>query len=120
NQRSVSAQVENRGQAGETTSGGLSRINRVLNDGGDVLLLMEGTNDVNNRTSNETIAFNLGEIAGRAEDRGMEVVHATLVPRNGSNHDANNRVTADLNGRIRELAYANDRKLTDPFEVILY
>lgn len=120
NQRGVSAQVENRGQAGETTSGGLSRINRVLDNGGDVLLLMEGTNDVNDRTSNETIAFNLDEIARRAEARGMEVVHGTLIPRNGANHDGNNRITADLNGRIRELAYANDRELADPFEVILY
>lgn len=120
NQRGVSAQVENRGLAGETTSGGLSRINRVLDGGGDALLLMEGTNDVNERTSNETIAFNLDEIARRAEARGMEVVHATIVPRNGSNHDANNRVTADLNARIRELAYANDRELADPFEVMLY
>ena len=120
NQRGVSAQVDNRGLAGETTSGGLSRINRVLDSGGDVLLLMEGTNDVNDRVSNETIVFNLGEMADRAEARGLEVVHATLIPRNGSNYDGNNRVTAALNGLIRELAYANDRELADPFEVILY
>jgi lysophospholipase L1-like esterase len=110
NQRGVSAQVDNRGLAGETTGAGVSRINRVLNDGGgDVLLLMEGT-----------IVFNLNEIAERAEARGMQVVHATVIPRNGSNYDANNRVTADLNGKIREMAYNNSRELADPFEVILY
>lgn len=120
NQRGVTAQVDNRGLAGETTAEGIARINRVLNNGGDVLLLMEGTNDVNNRVSNETIVFNLNEIAERAEARGLEVVHATVIPRNGANYDANNRVTADLNGKIRAMAYTNSRELADPFEVILY
>lgn len=119
NQRGVTAEVINRGLGGETTGEGLSRLSRVLeNNPAEVLLLMEGTNDVNARVSNETIAFNLDEMGDRAEARGMEVVHATVVPRLPSaNYDGKNMVTADLAGRIREVAYRNERKLADPFEV---
>src|SRR6185503_5607520 len=53
-----SAQVRNRGLGGETTTEGLSRINAVLAEGGDVLLLMEGTNDIARNISIETTAFN--------------------------------------------------------------
>lgn len=122
NSRGVSAEVENRGLNNETTGEALSRINTVLNNTpGDVLLLMEGTNDVNARVSNETIVANLDQIAERAETRGMQVVHATLIPRHpGAMHDGNNRITADLAARIRELAWSEQRRLADPFEVFFF
>src|SRR5262249_61665352 len=65
----TSATVVNAGLSGETSAGGLSRINRTLVGAaaGDTLLLMEGTNDVNARISPETTAFNLDQIAQRAE-----------------------------------------------------
>lgn len=119
-QRGQAAEVRNEGLAGETTGEGVSRINRVLESGDDVLLLMEGTNDIGNQNvSNETIAFNLDRIAERAEERGLTVVHATVIPRFGTNYDPQNIVTGDLNGRIRELAWSDERKLADPFEVLL-
>lgn len=120
NARGVSADVVNEGLGGETTAEGLIRLNSVLqrNAGANVFLLMEGTNDVNARVSNQTIAFNLGQMADRAEGAGMEAVHATIVPRLPSaQYDGLNIVTADLNQRIRELAYQTGRKLADPFEV---
>ncbi len=120
--RGQSADVVNAGVSGETTTQGVSRINSVLNSAGvsagDVLLLMEGTNDVNDRVSNETIVFNLDTIADRAEARGLSVVHATLVPRLPSaNFDGKNQVTEELAGAIRELAWFTERRLADPFEV---
>jgi acyl-CoA thioesterase-1 len=128
NQRGSSADVTNAGLPGETTGEALSRINRVLNQTpGDVLLLMEGTNDINTQAnstgqvSNETILANLNEMANRAEARGMQVVHATLVPRLPSaNYDGTNHATADLAAKIRELADAHNRRLADPFEVFFY
>ena len=119
-QRGQNAEVRNEGLGGETTSDGVSRIGRVLRLGDDVLLLMEGTNDINEqKLSNETIAFNLDKMADKAQSIGMTIVHATVIPRFGANYDATNIVTGDLNGRIRELAWNQERKLADPFEVIL-
>ncbi len=116
--RGVPAVVENHGVPGETTAEGLSRIDSVLAGGGDVLLLMEGTNDVNLKLSPETIRFNLDQIASRAEAAGLEVVHATVIPRLPSaNYDGMNTVTRDLAGEIRELAWERSRNLADPFEV---
>lgn len=119
-QRGQAAEVRNEGLAGETAADGVSRINRVLRPGDDVLLLMEGTNDIGEQDiSNETIAFNLGRIADRAEANGLTVVHATVIPRFGSNYDSMNIVTGDFNGRVRELAWSEERRLADPFEVLL-
>jgi acyl-CoA thioesterase I len=120
--RGEDAVVVNAGLAGETTSEGLERIRSVLNQhGGDVLLLMEGTNDVGSRISEETSLFNLDTIAERAEARGLSVIHATIVPRLPSaNYDGNNRVTAGFNAKVRELAWQNERGLADPFEVFRY
>ena len=117
------AVVINAGLGGETTAGGLTRINRVLASAatGDTLLLMEGTNDVNAKLSPETIAFNLDQIAQRAASAGVSTVHVTIIPREpAANTDGTNQVTAVLAGLIRELAYVNQRKLVDPFEVFLY
>jgi lysophospholipase L1-like esterase len=119
--RGLQADVVNAGRNGETTAEGLSRINSVLNSAspGDVLLLMEGTNDINEqRISIETIVQNLDAMADRAEARGLEAVHATLVPRLPSaNYDGRNQVTEALAGAIRELAWVEERRLADPFEV---
>jgi acyl-CoA thioesterase-1 len=121
NARGVSATVVNAGLPGEDTAGALSRINSVLNRGGDVLLLMEGTNDINEKVSEETTVANLNQIATRAENHGLQVVHATVVPRLPSaNYDDNNRITADFAGKVRELAWSKQRGLADPFEVFFH
>lgn len=119
--RGVPAIVENHGFPGESTAEALARLDSVLAGGGDVLLLMEGTNDLGLRISNETIAHNLDAIGDRAENRGFEVVHATIIPRrNTANYDSRNIVTGELAGMIREIAYAEGRNLADPFEVFLH
>jgi len=118
--RGVPAIVENHGFPGESTAEALSRLDSVLAGGGDVLLLMEGTNDVRD-VSIETIMHNLDAIADRAENRGFEVVHATTIPRrNTAGFDATNIVTGQLAGLIRETAHAEGRSLADPFEVFLH
>lgn len=119
--RGINADVVNAGLAGETTGAALSRVGSVLNQGGAKFLLMEGTNDVNEKISVETIVFNLNQIADRAEARGMEVTLATVVPRlPTANTDGTNLVTSELAGEIRELASRTNRRLADPFEVFFY
>jgi lysophospholipase L1-like esterase len=115
--RGLNADVRNRGVAGETTVDGLARIDSVLAQGGDVLLLMEGTNDIPHNVSPETIAFNLDEIARRAERAGMDAVVASVIPRSPTaNVDRENILTQQLAETIRDLAGTSDRELSDPFE----
>jgi len=120
NARGRPAVVENHGLPGETTAEALSRIDDVLALGGDVLLLMEGTNDIKD-LSIETIAFNVAQMAERAEARGLDVVHGTIIPRLPSaGIDGTNLRTGQFNGLIRHLAWENRRNLADPFHVFLH
>lgn len=114
----MDAVVENDGLGGEKTPQGLTRIDGVLAKGGDVLLLMEGTNDISVGISEETTLFNLKQMAQRAAADGITTVHATLIPRKPlAPVDPNNILNAQIAGDIREMAYANGRKLVDPYEV---
>ena len=66
--------MENARQGRREHPGGLTRIDGVLNavpTSTDVLLLMEGTNDISQRASSfETTRFNLNQMARKAENRG--------------------------------------------------
>jgi lysophospholipase L1-like esterase len=120
NARGVDATVENLGIPGETSGEALARIDDVLAVGGDVLLLMEGTNDIAAEVSPETVRFNLDQIAERAEAAGMDTVHATIIPRRPTaTTDGNNEVTGAINAEVRDLAWQTGRNLVDPFEVFL-
>jgi lysophospholipase L1-like esterase len=111
------AVVENRGLGSETTTEGLTRIDDVLREGGNVLLLMEGTNDISRGISLETTRANLDEMARKAEARGMEAVHATVIPRlPRARFDPENVQTRRLVQRIRHVAGTRERRLVDPFE----
>lgn len=115
--RGRNADVRNRGVAGETTVDGLARIDSVIAQGGDVMLIMEGTNDLPHNVSPETIAFNLDEMAKRVERAGMDAVIATVIPRSPIAHvDRENILTQQLAEVIRDLAGTSERELADPFE----
>lgn len=114
----VDATVANRGEGGEKTFQGVTRIDEVLAEGGDVLLLMEGTNDISQDLSLETTLFNLSEMARKAEDAGLSVIHATCIPRYPeAKKDAANLRQQRMNESIRDLAGGSGRGLADPFEV---
>lgn len=114
----VDAEVVNEGVGGERTPEGLTRIGSVISGRGDVLLLMEGTNDISRDIPPEATLFNLNEMARRAENRGWQVVHATLIPRlPNARFDPENIENQDLCQRIRNLAGLQSRRLVDPFEV---
>ena len=103
---------------GEETSAAVSRIDEALNKGGDALLLMEGTNDVSRMIdgvlSMETTIANLDAMALAAKRRGIEPIHATIIPR--SPRDRDSKVTRNLAQEIRALAGAKKRRLVDVFE----
>jgi lysophospholipase L1-like esterase len=111
------AVVANYGVGGERTIEGITRIDSVLREGGDVLLLMEGSNDISIGVSMETTLFNLGEMARRAETRGIAAVHATVIPRIPTARvDSVNLLNQEMNQRIREIAGLNGRRLVDNFD----
>ena len=112
-------QVVNHGVAGETTAEGLSRIDSIL-PGGDFVLLMEGTNDIGQFLSTETIIDNLKEMARKAEARDVTPVYSTLIPRPGfATKDSDNIATGAVAVELRDLVVRQDRPLADPFEVFL-
>jgi lysophospholipase L1-like esterase len=120
----VSATVINLGNSGEKTPDGLARINSALTQAqpapGDVLLLMEGTNDVTQRDtiSVETTILNLDKMADAAQALNLTVIHATVIPRPPwAKRDPDNVLTDQLNGRIRNMAGQRGRRLADPNEV---
>lgn len=117
----IDAVVENYGIGGEDTTQGLARINSVLNEAalsGDVLILMEGTNDISRKISVETTRYDLTQMAERAENRGMTVIHATTIPRlPNAKVDPENITNTWLNQNIRDMAGRRGRRLADPFEV---
>ncbi len=118
--RGYDATVVNQGIGGEATPEGLARIDDVLDQGGEYLLLMEGTNDISRRISVETIRFNLNKMAERGEQRGMHVVHASVIPRiPDSPTDASNEKTAALADALEVLAANKLRTFADQFSLFL-
>jgi lysophospholipase L1-like esterase len=108
------------GVGGEKTPEGIARIDSVLAQGvaGDVLLLMEGTNDISKDISLETTIFNLDEMSHRAELLGLGAIQATVIPREpDAKVDPDNVLTDQLNGRVRNLAGVRGRRLADPNSV---
>lgn len=75
----------NRGVAGEKTTQGLTRLDQVLNERDwDLLILMQGTNDISANTSPQTVAFNLRQMANKAENRGVNTAQASIIWLNAS------------------------------------
>ena len=115
-QRGYDATVVNEGVSGEATPEALARIDGVLDQGGDYLILMEGTNDISRRISPETIRFNLNKLAERGEDRGLRVVHASVIPRiPDAGVDASNEKTSTLADLIEVLAANKFRGFANQF-----
>jgi lysophospholipase L1-like esterase len=75
--------VTNGGLKNETTSAGLSRLSSALT-GQQVLLLMEGANDINQATDAQvlTALSNIRAMVRLAKGRGVRVFLATLPPQN--------------------------------------
>lgn len=98
NDRRGPSRVINRGRAGESTAGGLSRLAGVLgSDRPQVLLLMEGTNDVSSQVNPGATIGNLEAMINLARGAGIRVIVATLPPRNDGLLGASQRLNAQIN-----------------------
>ncbi|HXW03725.1 MAG TPA: GDSL-type esterase/lipase family protein [Vicinamibacterales bacterium] len=99
--------VLNRGIAGERLAEGVRRLPRVLDeDQPDVLLLLEGVNNIRNVSTDE-LADDLDEMVRSARRRGVEVVLATLLPVSDSREagrPGTQRAIRELNEEILRIA----------------
>ncbi len=116
------ATVVNLGEPAEETAMGLSRIGPALGEGGDVLLLMEGTNDVTHMVegglSVESTLANIDAMITKTREAGIEPVLSSVVPRSPrARRDRKNRVTASFVGELRELAISRNLRFADAYDL---
>ena len=113
--------VRNEGIGSLDSQEALSEIDNALLAGGDVMLLMLGTNDVKPvsrmERSFEEVLFNLDMLRQDAAAAGMDTISATIIPRPPSaNIDSSNEVTFAIVKAIREIQAENDRPLVNIWE----
>ena len=119
--RGLDAEILNFGLCGERTDAGVTRIDSVLAVPADVILIMEGTNDVSKGIGFETTLFNLREMAKKAERARVEPVLASMVPRGpDSGRDSNNGKTYTIGQRLEQDAAAGGWSFADPFSALFY
>lgn len=110
--------VANFGNNGELTPGGVDRFNAVLAAfPTNIILIMEGTNDVRSGLSVETTKFNLQTMITKAKAAGVIPVLSTLTP---SNWDGSQPLIPQIwNPMIVSLANSNGIKLADQYAAVL-
>ena len=109
--------VVNRGISGEKTPGGLSRFDSVLASfPADIILIMEGTNDIRGGLSVETTRHNLQAMIDKAKAAGVKPVLATLTPSDRAG--STTLIPQTWNPMIISLASSNGIKLADQYAAI--
>jgi lysophospholipase L1-like esterase len=118
-----SCNTYNRGKGGEETPEGLTRLQNVVlpERRWDLVILMDGTNDIFQHTSTVTIQTNLRLMDQRATEAGADTLHASIihfhpnavVARPWANTDA-----FTLRGNIMTIATERKRYLSDQFNVL--
>ena len=116
--------VINEGLGGETTADGYRRIRTVLQrHRPDVLLLMEGTNDLLDRPDigrgADAAIEELRRMVQEAKSLGIQVCLATVPPqRPGGRRDLVAKLIPSFNDRIRTLATAENAVLVDVYDAM--
>jgi len=117
--------VFNRGLPGEQASRALSRfITTFIADAPDVVVLMEGYNDVKQNTNDVAGIANavagVTELAGEARRRGARVFICTLAPgRPGGRIEIMRSALDFINDRLRQVARSEGAVLVDVFAALV-
>lgn len=72
-------EIANAGVSGDTTSGGLARLDWSVPDGTDVVILELGANDALRGVPPEDTRQNLDTMVGRLRERGIDVILAGML-----------------------------------------
>jgi acyl-CoA thioesterase I len=78
--RGYDVAVRNSGINGDTTGGGLRRLNSAVPKSTDIAIVFFGRNDVRFRVSEARMRGNLDNIVGRLRSRGIEVILCGFYP----------------------------------------
>ena len=107
--------VSNAGLGGETTAQGAARLRDVLRaNSPEILLLLEGSNDLNQHISADVIVNNLRDMVRAARERGLLVFLGTLPPqRAGGRNTGAPEAVSPANDRIRVMASNENAVLVD-------
>ena len=110
--------VSNAGFGGETTDQGAARLQQVLNASSpEVVLLMEGSNDLNQNVAADVVVHNLRDMVRSARNRGLLVFLGTLPPeRAGGGRAGAPAAIGPTNDQIRVLASNENAVLVDVYQ----
>jgi len=113
-------EVINEGLGGEKTFQGVTRIETLLDaDPWDVVLLMEGINDVHLEFSNASIIANLGLMDIKARDHGVDTLHGSNIHLDPDSESgmipAKRAQIAALRDLVETLAANRNRYFADPW-----
>ena len=109
--------IYNLGISGEKTYQGVNRIDTVLDSiPADVILIMEGTNDIRSGHPWQTTQLNLQLMIDKAKARGVTPILATLTPSNQDNSEV--LIPTRWNPMIKELAKQNAITLVDQYSAV--
>ena len=109
--------IHNLGIPGERTYQGVDRIITALNTiPADIILIMEGTNDIRSGYPWQTTKLNLQLMIDTAKAKGVIPVLSTLTPSDQRNSE--NLIPNRYNPMIRELAEENGVILVDQFAAV--
>lgn len=110
--------VVNKGRSGEKTPGGVARFDSVLSSfAANIILIMEGTNDIRGGLSVQTTQYNLQAMIDKAKAQGVIPVLATLTPSDRAG--SSTLIPNTWNPMIASLASSNGVKLSDHYSAIL-
>ncbi|MBV2142249.1 arylesterase [Falsochrobactrum sp. TDYN1] len=91
NDKGYEVSVENAGVSGDTTTGGLSRLDWSIPDGTDLVILELGANDALRGISPDITEKNLDTMLARLKERGIAVILAGMLAPPNMGQDYANR-----------------------------
>lgn len=110
--------VVNYGKSGEKTPAGVGRIDSVLAAfPANLILIMEGTNDVRTGISMETTKYNLQAMINKSKSAGATPVLSTLTPSDQGGSPT--LIPQAWNPMIKALASSNGIKLADNYAAVV-
>lgn len=116
--RNPNARVNNRGQGGQLTAGGLNTLNHALGaDQPGFVTILEGTNDITAGLPADSIAETLRQMVQTARAGGAVPVLGTLPGQFGERAGFMDRVL-EVNDRIRQVASQERVVLADVFAAV--